>query len=74
MVNKQDNIEAQQDLSIIDLILRFTALEKLLVKKQIINDTEYGESLQEVLVEMSKTIKDAGYEDLAKILELKRRT
>lgn len=72
-MDKDETLKAQQDITLIDLMLRLTSLEKLLIKKNIITETEYGSSLSEVLVEMTKTVKDAGYEDLSKILELKKK-
>lgn len=70
-LTKEEQLKLQQDIAITDILLRLTALERILVKKNIINNDEFGVCLQEVLREMHKTLEDAGFSDVAKIVSMK---
>lgn len=55
---------------IIDLVLRITAIEKLLLNKKIITDDEYKEELNSVLKQMTDILKVNGATEAADALNL----
>lgn len=69
-IKTQSAEDLQRDISMIDLVLRLSALEQLLIKTNIIKENEFNEELTKTFEKMNKIVKDAGLEDLSKLIKV----